>query len=197
MRLVVDASALVAEVLRGRGRELLTHPTLDLALADETWGETEHELRNRVALLADCGIFTPLRASQILDEALTTIAARVTLVSPDADRMEEARRRIPRDPHDAPVVALALAPVHHGYCLVAGPVDRSCRWMEREAGRHRPPASQMRCASRVAPPGEGRSVPPPLPETPSSRSSVSSASARSVRSISFFAPSRWKIARAS
>jgi predicted nucleic acid-binding protein len=111
MRLVVDASALVAEVLRARGRELLTHPTLDLALAEETWGETEHELRKRVALLAERGIFPPLRATQILDEALATVAARVTVVSPDvyADRMEEARCRIPRDPHDAPVVALALA----------------------------------------------------------------------------------------
>lgn len=111
MRLVVDASVLVAEVLRVRGRELLTHPTLDLAVPEETWGETEHELRKRVALLAERGIFPPVRATQVLEEALATVAARATLVSPDvyADRMEEARRRIPRDPHDASVVALALA----------------------------------------------------------------------------------------
>jgi predicted nucleic acid-binding protein len=110
MRLVVDASTLVAEVLRARGRKLLTHPALDLALAEETWGETEHELRKRVALLVDREIFLPALATQILDEALATVAARVTLVSPDvyADRMEEARRRLPRDPDDAPVVALAL-----------------------------------------------------------------------------------------
>jgi predicted nucleic acid-binding protein len=49
-------------------------------------------------------------ATLLLDEALTTTAARVTLVSVDvyADRLEEARRRIPRDPRDAPTVALAL-----------------------------------------------------------------------------------------
>lgn len=111
MRLVVDASTLVAEVLRIRGRELLTHPALDLALAEETWGETEHELDKRVTLLAERGVFPPLRATQILDEVLATVAARVPRVSPDvyADQMEEARRRIPRDPHDATVVALALA----------------------------------------------------------------------------------------
>ena len=44
MRLVVDASTLVAEVLRTRGRELLTRPALDLAVAEETLGETKHEL---------------------------------------------------------------------------------------------------------------------------------------------------------
>jgi len=110
MRLVVDASTLVGEVLRARGRELITHPALDLALAEETWGETEHELRKRMALLVDREIFSPLRATQILDETLATVAARVTLVSPDvyAAQMEEARRRIPRDPRDAPVVSLAL-----------------------------------------------------------------------------------------
>jgi predicted nucleic acid-binding protein len=111
MRLAVDASTLVAEMLRARGRELLTHPALDLALAEETWGETEHEMRKRVALLVDREIFPPMRATQILDEALATVAARVTLVSPRvyADRIEVARRRVPRDPKDAPVVALALA----------------------------------------------------------------------------------------
>jgi len=111
MRLVVDASTLVAEVLRVRGRELLTHHALDLAPAEETWGETEYELRKRVALLAERGTFTPLHATQLLDEALATMAARVAPVSPDVyeKQMEEARRRIPRDPRDAPVVALALA----------------------------------------------------------------------------------------
>lgn len=111
MRLVVDASTLVAEILRARGRELLTHPTLDLALAEETWSETEHELRKRVALLAERHIFPAERAAQILDEALATIAARLTFVSQDVyqDWRKEASRRIPRDPNDAPVVALALA----------------------------------------------------------------------------------------
>lgn len=110
MRLVVDASTLVAEVLRARGRRLLAHPALDLVVAADAWNETEHELRQRVALLVDRGYLAAGPATQLLDEALATIAARATLVPQDVytDRMVEARRRIPRDPQDAPMVALAL-----------------------------------------------------------------------------------------
>jgi len=110
MRLVVDASILVAEVLRVRGREFLMHPALDLALAEETWGETEHELRKRVALLIERGIFSRSVATQLLDEVLATIGARVSVLPADiyANRLDEARQRIPRDRHDAPVIALTF-----------------------------------------------------------------------------------------
>lgn len=49
-------------------------------------------------------------ATQLLNEALTTVAARVRLVPPAvyANRLEEARSRIPRDARDTPTVALAL-----------------------------------------------------------------------------------------
>ena len=110
MRLAVDASTLIAEVLRVRGRKLIAHPALELVVAADAWNETEHELRKRVALLVERGHLEAIPATLLLDEALTTTAARVTLVSVDvyADRLEEARRRIPRDPRDAPTVALAL-----------------------------------------------------------------------------------------
>ncbi len=110
MRLVVDASTLVAEILRARGRRLLAHPALDLVVAADAWSEAEHELRRRVALLAERGHLEEAVAAQLLDEALAAIVAGVAIAPPDfyADRMEEARRRIPRDPRDAPTVALAL-----------------------------------------------------------------------------------------
>ncbi|MBI3977481.1 MAG: nucleotide-binding protein, PIN domain-containing protein [Chloroflexi bacterium] len=110
MRLVVDASTLVAEVLRARGRKLLAHSSLDLAVAADAWSETEHELSKRVALLVERGYLEPASAIQLLDEALATIAARVTLVASEiyADRLAEARQRVPRDPRDAPTIALAL-----------------------------------------------------------------------------------------
>ena len=110
MRLVVDASTLVAEVLRARGRRLLAHPDLDLAMAAEAWSEAEHELRKRTALLVERGHLEAGPAVRLLDEALAVITARVALV-PHAvysDRIEVARQRIPRDPRDAPTVALAL-----------------------------------------------------------------------------------------
>ncbi len=83
------------------------HPALDLALAEET----EHELRKRVALLIERGIFSRPMATQLLDEVLLTIAARVAALPVDiyADRLDEGRQRIPRDRHDAPVIRLALA----------------------------------------------------------------------------------------
>jgi predicted nucleic acid-binding protein len=110
MRLAVDASTLIAEVLRARGRKLLGHADLDLVLATETWEETEHELRKRTILLAQRGSLSEARAAQLLAEALALIAARVTLVPPDlyVGQVAEAQRRILRDPRDAPTVALAL-----------------------------------------------------------------------------------------
>lgn len=110
MRLVVDASTLVAEALRARGRTLLLHPNLDLLVASEVWGETEHELRKRVALLVERGHLQADPATQLLDDVLAAIAVRVTLVDPEAyaPRLDEARQRIPRDAKDAPTVALAL-----------------------------------------------------------------------------------------
>lgn len=111
MRLAVDASTLVAEALRVRGRQLLAHPSLDLGIAAEAWSETTHELRKRVALLVQFGHLPPAPAMELLEDALSVVAARVTLVPSDVygRRLPEARRRIPRDPLDAPMVALALA----------------------------------------------------------------------------------------
>jgi predicted nucleic acid-binding protein len=111
MRLAIDASVVVAEALRTRGRQVLMHPGLDLALAQETWEVIEHELHKRIALLIDRGILSRPAATQLLDEVLATVTARVNLVPREvyADRMEEARQRIPRDQKDAPVIALALA----------------------------------------------------------------------------------------
>lgn len=111
MLLVADASILIPESLRMRGRELLAHTDLDLFIAADAWSETEHELRKRVALLIERGHLAAPAAQQLLSEALAVATARVALVRADvyADRMEEAKRRVARDPADAPTVALALA----------------------------------------------------------------------------------------
>ena len=111
MRLVVDASTLVAEVLRRRGRQLLSHADLELFVAAEAWSETLHELRKRAALLVTRGHLNAEEATQLLNDALATVGARVRPIPAEvyADRLTEASRRIPRDPRDAPTVALALA----------------------------------------------------------------------------------------
>ena len=79
-------------------------------MAAEAWNETYHELRQRVALLVERGHLAAAPAVELLNEALAAVAARITVVPPDvyAEWLEEARRRIPRDPRDAPTVAVAL-----------------------------------------------------------------------------------------
>ena len=110
MRLVVDANVLIAELLRVRGRALVARPDLELFQAARAFDETEHEMRRRVAIIARQGSLLPDEAAQLLTDALTVRDRAVRLVPLDiyADSMPEARRRIPRDPDDAPTVALAL-----------------------------------------------------------------------------------------
>jgi predicted nucleic acid-binding protein len=111
VRLAVDASVLVGEALRLRGRKLLAHPDLDLVIAEEAWHETAHELDRRVGVLIARGRLQEDAAAEFLDAAATVVRAYVTVAPSQlyAERIEEARRRVPRDPRDAPLVALALA----------------------------------------------------------------------------------------
>lgn len=51
MIVVADASVLVGELLRKRGRELLLHPDLRVVVAEHQWEETEHELSRRLDIL--------------------------------------------------------------------------------------------------------------------------------------------------
>jgi hypothetical protein len=48
---VADASVLVGELLRKRGRELLLHHDLRVLVAEHQWEETEHELSRRLDIL--------------------------------------------------------------------------------------------------------------------------------------------------
>lgn len=109
--LAIDASVLVAEALRQRGRKLLAHPDLDLVIAEEAWRETLHELPRRAGVLIAGEKLEQAAAAEFLDAATAVVLAYVTVASSElyADRIDEARRRIPRDPRDAPTVALALA----------------------------------------------------------------------------------------
>ncbi|MGC2372281.1 MAG: hypothetical protein WA484_00250 [Solirubrobacteraceae bacterium] len=51
MIVVADASVLVGELLRKRGRELLLHHDLRVLVAEHQWEETEHELSRRLDIL--------------------------------------------------------------------------------------------------------------------------------------------------
>jgi predicted nucleic acid-binding protein len=79
-------------------------------VAAEAFGETEHELRKRVSQLERHGHVGADIAQQLVDDAVALLTARVVLVPVEvyADRVKEARWRIPRDANDVPTVALAL-----------------------------------------------------------------------------------------
>ncbi len=110
MQLVVDANILVGELIRMRGRDLLGHAELDLYIPEPIWGEAMHELPLRVARIEQRGVFTPSEAALVLQHALAAAQVNVTRI-PEvryAHLEATARRRVPRDPRDWPIVALAI-----------------------------------------------------------------------------------------
>ncbi|MFN8634549.1 MAG: PIN domain-containing protein [Chloroflexota bacterium] len=110
MRLAADASALVAEALRERGRALITEDDLDLYMTPPTWSEVVYEIGRRCDEMVQRGHAAPERRQCIFDEAMTVLTNSLTIV-PDGEYAEyeaEARDRIPRDAQDWPTMALAV-----------------------------------------------------------------------------------------
>lgn len=111
MLLVVDASALVAELLRVRGRNRVSDPALQLLIAEDTWDEVVHELGKRVEQIGRRLRLPASEAEDLLRDALSTLEDSVS-VEPQfvvEASEDDARWRIERDPNDWPTVALALA----------------------------------------------------------------------------------------
>lgn len=55
MIVVADASVLVGELLRERGRALILHTGLHVVVAEHQWAEADHELHRRLTLLCGTG----------------------------------------------------------------------------------------------------------------------------------------------
>ena len=56
MRLVVDASTLVGELLRERGQVLLASPHLEVYVPAGMWDETRHEVSRRLGIRVRKGL---------------------------------------------------------------------------------------------------------------------------------------------
>ena len=111
MKIAADASAIVAESVRERGRRIISHEALELFIAVPTWSEVEHEIRRRLDAMLEHGQISPARRESLCDETVRLLPENVTVV-PETEYSEHegvARARIPRDPNDWPTVALALA----------------------------------------------------------------------------------------
>ena len=111
MRLVVDTSVLVGELLRAKGRQRLGDDRLELFLPERIWTEATVELPRRAAAF---GRSRQLR-SEIVEEltsvCLGTVRANITVIDKAvyAAAEDEALARSRRDPDDWPAVACALA----------------------------------------------------------------------------------------
>jgi predicted nucleic acid-binding protein len=109
--IVADASVLVGELLRERGRMLISDTELHVAVAEHQWSEAEHELRRRLSILSEKGRITGERRSELEDDIRVLVdVGAIEIIAQDAYRHLEtvARRWVPRDPNDWPTVALAL-----------------------------------------------------------------------------------------
>jgi predicted nucleic acid-binding protein len=111
MRLVLDASALVGDLLRVSGRVRLADDRLELFLAQHTADEVAYELPRRIAAFAARHGLDETLTGRLVSDCRAAIDANVEIV-PEvayAPLEDEARWRSARDPDDWAVVAAALA----------------------------------------------------------------------------------------
>ncbi len=111
MRLVVDTSVLVGELLRSTGRTRLGDERLELFLPEQMWGETQVELPRRITAFVRRRGLEPSLGDELATACLTAVEANIVILDEGiyADLEDEARERSLRDPRDWPAVASALA----------------------------------------------------------------------------------------
>lgn len=110
MRLVVDASVLVGELLRVKGRARLGDDRLDLFLPEPIWDEVQHELPRRITAFARRRSIPKPEREGLVRLCLAAVEANIAVLdyAVFAPLEDEARSRVLRDPNDWPLVACAL-----------------------------------------------------------------------------------------
>jgi predicted nucleic acid-binding protein len=109
---VADASVLVGELLRRRGRELLLDADLCVLVAEDQWEETEHELSRRLDILGSQERLTAEQRTaleRVVNDLVETRAIEIVPRVTYASLEQVATERVPRDQRDWPTVALAMA----------------------------------------------------------------------------------------
>jgi predicted nucleic acid-binding protein len=111
VRLIVDTTVLVGELLRARGRERLADDRLDFFLPEQMWDEVQVELPTRIDAFARKRSLDPDLVDQLTQACFAGIEANVDVVDrPIYSALEdEARSRSVRDTNDWPLVACSLA----------------------------------------------------------------------------------------
>jgi predicted nucleic acid-binding protein len=111
MRLVVDTSVLVGELLRAAGRRRLGNARLELFLPERMWGETRQQLPRRVTAFVRRCQLDPEVGEHLAQACLDAVKANITVLDDGvySALQDEALVRTLRDPTEWPVVARALA----------------------------------------------------------------------------------------
>ena len=111
MRLVVDTSDLVGELLRVSGRARLGDDRLELFIPEQMWVETQVELPRRIEAFARRRHLRTDLAQQLIALCLEAVEANIVMLDEAiyAAIEDEALARCERDPTDWAVVACALA----------------------------------------------------------------------------------------
>lgn len=111
MRLVVDTSVLVGELLRAKGRGRFGDDRLELFLPERMWAEAQVELPRRISAFVRRRKLDPSIGEELAALALDAVEANLVILDEAiySALEEEARARSLRDPSDWPVVAGALA----------------------------------------------------------------------------------------
>ena len=111
MRLVVDTSVLVGELLRRVGRDRLGDARLELFLPEQMWSELQVELPRLIAAFVRRRSLPPEVGEELTRLCLAAVESNVVVLDEAIYSAieDEARARSVRDPNDWPVVAAALA----------------------------------------------------------------------------------------
>jgi PIN domain len=100
MKLVIDASSLVAEGLRLRGRQRLADSTLELYLAEHTYDEAHYELTKRLPIFIERTGLSHINADKLKTDVFESLELPfVVLESGYEDFRTTAKERI-RDLND-------------------------------------------------------------------------------------------------
>jgi len=110
MRLVVDTSVLVGELLRATGRDRLSDQHLELFLPEQMAEELTVELPRRIAAFARRRHLESDVERRLVEACAQAIDSNVTVLNTAVYSAAEmdARARVPRDEHDRPVAASAM-----------------------------------------------------------------------------------------
>lgn len=80
MRLVVDTSVLVGELLRGAGRTRLGDQRIELFLPEQMWGETQVELPRRITAFIRRRGLEPELGTELAEACLAAVEANIVIL---------------------------------------------------------------------------------------------------------------------